>query len=176
MGCSGSDAENVLIEMRDQAAGTILSKELTRVVETVQMNTLETMDGHFSRLIYLASLRDYNTARYHHYGLENSYESDAVDEGLRQCHTKVFEELMALPLQDQTRDLIQFFESLKEDRARMIEAWRRLRSYQVLPPENCHPLARQLFDDNIEMILRILRETDLWALLQEPHGHSDHLP
>ena len=41
---------------------------------------------------------------------------------------------MSLPLQDQTRDPIHFFESIKEDRTRMIEAWQRLRSYQILPP------------------------------------------
>lgn len=163
------------MEIRDRSHGSALSDVATRVVEDVQMNTLETMEGQFNRLIYLASLRDYNTARYHHYGLENYYGSDAVDEGLRRCHVKIFEELMALPLQDQTRDLIDFFESLKEDRSRMIDVWQRLRSYQVLPPESCHPLARQLFDNNIEVMLRILRETDLWPLLQEPHSHSDHL-
>jgi len=133
------------------------------------------MEGQFNRLIYLASLRDYNTARYHHYGLESRYESDVVDEALRQCHIKIFEELMTLSLQEQTGDLVKFFESLREDRSRMIDVWQQLRSYQVLPPENCHPLSRQLFDKNIEVILRILRETDLWGLLHEPHSHSDHL-
>lgn len=58
----------------------------------------------------------------------------------------------------------------------MIDAWQRLRSYRVLPPEKCHPLARQLFDKNIEVILGVLRETDLWPLLDEPHRDSHHLP
>jgi hypothetical protein len=153
----------------------VSGEELERVIDNVRTQTLELMVGQFNRLVYLASLRDYNTARYHHYGLESRYGSEAVDEGLRRCHIKIFEELMALPLQDQTRDLIQFFESLQEDRPRMIEVWGRLRSYQVLPPENCHPLARQLFDQNIEVMLRVLRETDLWPLLHEPHSNADHL-
>ena len=163
------------MEENEWAGGSRFSAELDRLVEDVQVNTLGIMQGQFSRLIYLASLRDYNTARYHHYGLESRYGREAVDEGLRQCHIKLFEELMALPLQDQTRDLIHFFESLQEDRPRMIEVWGRLRSYQVLPPENCHPLARQLFDKNIEVMLRVLRETDLWPLLHEPHSNADHL-
>jgi hypothetical protein len=37
-------------------------------------------------------------------------------------------------------------------------------------------LARELFDKNIEIMLKILRETDLWPLLHDPHGHSDDLP
>ena len=33
-----------------------------------------------------------------------------------------------------------------------------------------------LFDNNLEIMLRVLRETDLWELLHEPHGYSDDLP
>lgn len=153
-----------------------LVEEVRRVVDDFWVKTLGGMEGQFGRLIYLASLRDYNTGRYHHYGLESRYDCDAVDEGLRQCHIKVFEELMALPLQAQTQDLLRFFETIEEQPSRMIDAWQRLRSYRVLPPEKCHPLARQLFDKNIEVILGVLRETDLWALLDDPHRDSHHLP
>ncbi len=153
-----------------------ISQEARHALEDFESNTLDPMRGVFARLIYLASLRDYNTGRYHHYGLETLHSIEAVDRALRKCHTRVFEELMALPLEDQTRDLLNFFESLREDRARLINAWQRLRSYQVLPPEDCPPLARELFEKNIEVTLKVLRETDLWALLHEPHSHADHLP
>lgn len=150
-------------------------EEVDRVMEDFRAKTLRTMEGQFNQLIYIASLRDYNTARYHHYGLETRHLSEAVDEGLRRCHITVFEELMALPLKDQARDLVQFFESVKEDPSRMIAAWQRLRSFQILPPADCHTLARQLFDKNMEVLLRVLQETDLWALLHEPHSNADHL-
>jgi hypothetical protein len=165
----------VAVDNQEKSAQTKLEAEVGQVVEDFQTKTLGIMDGRFNRLIYVASLRDYNTARYHHYGLETRYGCEAVDEGLRRCHAAVFGELMALPLQDQARDLIQFFESVKEDPAHMINAWWRLRSFQMLPPADCHPLARQLFDKNMEVLLRILRETDLWALLHEPHSNADHL-
>lgn len=153
-----------------------LEDEVARVVADLEAHTLDEMPGRFSRLIYLASLRDYNTGRYHHYGLETRYSPEAVGQGLHQCHIRIFEELMALPLEDQTRDLLSLFESIREERSRLIDTWHRLRSYQVLPPDNCHPLARQLFDKNIEVMLRVLRETDLWALLHEPHRDPDDLP
>jgi hypothetical protein len=79
-------------------------------------------------------------------------------------------------LKEQTEDLVGFFESLKEDKARLVEVWQQLRSYQILPPEKSHPLARELFDKNIEIVLRILRETDLWPLLHDPHRDADDLP
>jgi hypothetical protein len=108
--------------------------------------------------------------------LETRHPSEAVDLGVRQWHTRVFEELLALPLKEQTEDLIDFFESLKVEPERLVDAWRRLRSYQVLPPEGCHPLAREMFEKNVQIILRILKETDLWPLLHDPHRDAHDLP
>jgi hypothetical protein len=151
-------------------------REVARLVRDFEQHSLTGLDGYFCKLVYLASLRDYNTGRYHHYGLEARYGVEVVHEGLRQCHVGVFEELVALPLKEQTEDLLDFFESLKEDKVRLVAVWRQLRSYQILPPEDCHPLARELFDKNIAIMLRILRETDLWPLLHDPHRHADNLP
>ena len=89
---------------------------------------------------------------------------------------RVFEELVALPLKEETEDLLDFFESVKEGKARMVVVWTRLKSYQILPPADCHPLARELFDKNIEIMLRILQETDLWPLLHDSHRDADDLP
>ncbi|HTS67599.1 MAG TPA: hypothetical protein VMO17_01350 [Terriglobia bacterium] len=150
--------------------------EVARVVHDLEDRTLVVLDGHFNQLVYLASLRDHNTGRYHHYGLEERYTAAAVDEGLRQCHVRVFEDLVVLPLKEQTEDLLGFFESQKEDKGRLVEVWNQLRSYHVLPPEGCHPLARELFDANIRIMLRILRETELWPLLHDPHHDADDLP
>ena len=150
--------------------------EVERLVQDFEGHTLAGLKGHFNQLVYLASLRDYNTGRYHHYGMETRYTSEAVDEALHQCHVRIFEELVALPLKEQTEDLLNFFESLKEDKTRLVVVWKRLKSYQILPPEDCHPLARELFDKNIGIMLRILRETDLWPLLHDPHRDADDLP
>lgn len=153
-----------------------LLPEVRLAIDDFEINNLAGLRGQFSQIIYLASLRDYNTGIYRHYGLETRYPREAVNEALRQCHEKVFEDLLALPLEDQTRDLLDFFESLKEDRKKLIKTWENLRSYQILPPEKCPPLARKLFEDNFQVMLRVLRETDLWALLHEPHSDADDLP
>jgi hypothetical protein len=154
----------------------IFRQDVERLGRDLEDHTLTALEGYFSRLVYLASLRDYSTGRYHHYGLESRYAPAVVDEGLHQSHIRVFEELVSLPLKKQTEDLIGFFESLKEDKARLVEVWQQLRSYQILPPEKSYPLARELFNQNIEIVLKILRETDLWPLLHDPHGDADDLP
>ena len=153
-----------------------LEEETQRVVENVQRRTLDEMPGYFNQLIYFASLRDHNTGRYSHYGLECRFSAEAVNEGLRLCHAQVFQQVTSLHLNEQTQDLIQFFESLKADRARLVDVWRRLRAYEVLPPEECHPLARQLFSKNVETALQVLRQTELWELLSDPHGDPHNLP
>jgi hypothetical protein len=163
-------------EGKTRSDANTLEDEIAQIVSDTEARSLGEMPGRFSRLVYLASLRDYSTGRYHHYGLETRFSASAVDQGLRQCHVQAFEELMALSLEDQTRDLLAFFQSLREDRKRLIETWRKLKSYQVLPPEDCPPLARELYDKNIEVMLQVLRETDLWALLYEPHSDPDDLP
>jgi len=164
------------IPQRNEQEQEALHHEVERVKQNFEERTLAVVPGHFSRLIYMASLRDYSTGRYHHYGLESRFSPEAVDEGLRQCHVRAFEDLVSLPLKEQTEDLVSFFESLQEDRARLVEVWQQLRSYQILPPEKGHPLARGLFDKNMEIMLKVLRETDLWPLLYDPHRDADDLP
>lgn len=159
---------------REQA--NALTPEAMQVVADFQQHTLDTMQGMFSRLIYLASLRDYNTGHYHHYGLETRYSPEAVDQGLRQCHAQVFEALLTRSLQEQTHDLLRFFTSLKAEKSRLVEVWQRLRAYQMLPPEDCHPLAREMFHKNVEIMLEVLRATELWDLLGDAHGDADDLP
>jgi hypothetical protein len=163
-------------EVQDIQDPQAFEEEVTHLMRDFEERTLKELRGLFSRLIYLASLRDYNTGRYHHYGLETRHSGAAVDAALRRCHVGTFEELLVMSLQEQTEDLLRFFESLKEEPSRLVEAWQRLRAYQILPPEDALPLARALFDKNIEVMLKLLRETDLWPLLHDPHGDADDLP
>jgi len=150
-------------------------EEVRLVRRDIEERSLASLPGRFSRLVYVASLRDYSTGRYHHYGLESRFSAEAVNEALWQCHVQVFEDLVSLPLKEQTEDLVCFFESLQEERARLVDVWQQLRSYQILPPEKGHPLARELFDKNMEIMLRVLRETNLWPLLHDPHRDPDDL-
>jgi hypothetical protein len=52
-------------------------REVQRRVREFEERTLVGLQGHFNQLVYLASLRDYNTGRYHHYGLETCYTAES---------------------------------------------------------------------------------------------------
>ena len=71
-------AEN---EMDSPGAATN-QEEIGRLVRDFEERTLPGLEGYFCQLVYLASLRDYNTGRYHHYGLESRYSPEAIDAGL----------------------------------------------------------------------------------------------
>ena len=150
--------------------------DVDRIAQDFARNTLGHLEGLFSQLIQVASLRDYNTGRYHHYGLETRYTPEAVHAALRQCHEQVFAPLTRLPLEEQTQDLLRFFESLKSEGSRLVEVWQRLKAYELLPPENCHPLARQLFNQNVEIVLSLLKDSSLRELLREAHSDPHDLP
>jgi hypothetical protein len=64
---------------------------------------------------------------------------------------RVFEELVALPLKEETEDLLDFFESVKEGKARMVVVWTRLKSYQILPPVGGPPPARGLLTRTLRL-------------------------
>lgn len=160
----------------DQPDPMTLAEETEQVTTYLRQKILSVVGGEFSQLIYLASLRDSNTGRYSHYDLDTRFSPDAVNEGLRHCHSAVFDEVLGLPLKEQTRGLISFFRTKEEDPRRLVDAWERLRTYQMLLPEDCHPLARELFSKNMELVLKIVRETELWPLIDNPHRDSDDLP
>jgi hypothetical protein len=163
-------------EPENDRAPQASEEDVVRIIRDFEERTLKEMHGHFSRLIYLASLRDYNTGRYRHYGLATRHSAEAVHEGLHRCHVKTFEKILALPLREQTEELLEFFESLREEPSRLVEAWERLKAYRILPPEDTLPLARALFDKNVEVMLKVLKDTDLWPLLHDPHRDPDDLP
>ena len=51
-----------------------------------------------ARLIYLASMRDYNTGKYRHDGLAARFSADDAGEALEMAHREIFYAVAALPL------------------------------------------------------------------------------
>jgi len=57
-----------------------------RVIQDFITTTLAAIPSPFSRLTYMASLRDLSSGRYEHAGLASSYEDSAIQQSLELCH------------------------------------------------------------------------------------------
>jgi len=76
-----------------------------RVVQDFTQTTLAAIPGQFSRLSYLASLRDLSSGKYEHSGLSALYPDEAIQQALQLCHEQIFERILESPLSSQQEDL-----------------------------------------------------------------------
>jgi hypothetical protein len=111
----------------------------------------------FGRLVYLASLRNQNSGQYEHHGFAQTYGAEAADRAMRQSHESVFAEWLGKDLAGQKADLDEYFHSLGEDRARLVEVWLRLAPYRGYVPTAVRAADRALFNADLETLLEIFR-------------------
>lgn len=120
----------------------------------LEARTLGRIESVLARLVYLASTRDYNSGEYHHEGLAFRYGQDAAAKALESCHRKVFEGVVTLPLRSLCEELTEYIESSGEPE-KTLEAWRRLKAYQLLVPAACDAISAGLFNSNVQLALGV---------------------
>lgn len=121
--------------------------------------TLAKLQSDFSRLVYLASTRNYNTARYEHDGLSFHYSAQIAEEVLADAHREVFWNLAGSSLKTLTEELERYIvsESLSPDD--LLAAWSGLEAYRVLAPLRQDPLVIRIFQSNLKAALAVVRES-----------------
>ena len=127
-----------------------------RVLEDLERRTLAHIRGELSRLVYVASTRDYNTGEYHHDGLESTFSAAAAREALARAHGRVFRSMLGEGLAEIVEELKCYLESAGDDQGRILKAWTELEAYRVLIPAACHPLESRLFISNLMLALEIV--------------------
>lgn len=110
----------------------------------------------FGRLVYLASLRDYNTDRYTHAGWAFELTEEGADWALRELHREEFQQMVQLPVAEMAKELEAYFESLREPSAGVFAVWSELESFRALVPLGVHPVDRDLFFSSIKAALAVL--------------------
>lgn len=110
----------------------------------------------FARLVYLASLRDYNTDRYAHAGWAFELTEEGADRALRELHRQEFHQLVQLPVAEMAKELEAYFESLREPLGGVFAVWNELESFRALVPLGSHPVDRDLFFSSVKAALAIL--------------------
>jgi hypothetical protein len=134
-----------------------------RIIQDFTMTSLASIPGLFSRLTYVATLRDLSSGRYEHAGLTAIYPDSAVQQALETCHEQVFEKILETPLAAQEADLSECLEHMQEGRDAAVRHWQRMEAYRVLLPEHAPDYLKDLFCSNLRALLEILqteRSTD----------------
>ena len=128
--------------------------------------SLAKLPGNLSRLIYLASTRDYNSGVYHHDGLAARFRPEAASKALEVAHRDIFCRLAALSLEQLVEELELYLNSSHESPADVLRIWQKLEPFRVAIPVDVNPAMARLFLSNVRLALAIWRHRQEQA--QEP--------
>jgi len=131
-----------------------------RAVADVWRNTLSQIPTVFGRLVYLASLRNPNSGRYEHHGLDLVFGPDEATRALKQSHKRVFAEWLNLDLEGKMADLVLYLSDLPEGKRTVLRAWTKLEPYKNLLPIGVKPVERRAYLADLNAILDTLRNAD----------------
>lgn len=136
--------------------GTSHGQPHTKVIQDVWKNTISTIPSDIGKLAYLASLRDPNSGRYRHFGLESLYSPEQADAALRQTHLELFYDWLKKPLAEQKEDLEHYFRTVEGDLGTVLENWAVLEPYRNCIPLDADGAGRQLFLDDLALIVDLM--------------------
>lgn len=129
-----------------------------RIIQDFTLTTLAEIPNIFSRLAYMASLRDLSSGRYEHAGLAAIYPDEAIQQSLELCHEQIFEHVLETSLQQQEKDLRECLEHMPGGLCTTVTHWQRLEAFRVLMPERAPDYLKELFCSNLRALLEILQE------------------
>ena len=138
-------------------------------VTDLRNRTLSRLPGDFSRLVYLASSRDYNTGQYYHDGLTFHFSQNVASNAMAMCHREIFDRLVYASLEELIEELRNYISSTDERPEEFLRSWKQLESYRVTIPSECDELEAEVFLSNVKMALAILQTRQKPA---SQHGQS----
>ena len=138
-------------------ASPLRSIPVEEAYEDLRDRTLSKIPCDLSRLIYLASTRDYNSGAYHHEGLARHFREDAAQHALEMAHREVFYKLSGYSLEGLVEQLVRYVHTCGEDFEAIVRAWQKLEPYRIAVPMEVDPTVAQLFLSNIRLALAIVQ-------------------
>jgi hypothetical protein len=130
--------------------------DVQRAADDLRRRTLAEMPRALDRLIYLASMRDYNTGLYYHDGLASCYTQEVACEALADCHREAFQQLLEGSLEELVCQLESYMRSTHTSPQDFVAAWKKLEPYRVAVPVETDPLSAEFLFSNFKIALAIL--------------------
>jgi hypothetical protein len=122
----------------------------------LRLRTLSQIPRVLDQLIYLASLRDYNTGVYYHDGLGSRFSEEAACEALADCHREAFRQMLSCSLEEIVNELQAYMQTTSSGPVEFLAAWKGLKPYRVAVPAETDPLAAEFLFSNLKVALAIL--------------------
>jgi hypothetical protein len=130
--------------------------DVTQAASDLRSRTLADIPRSLDRLIYLASMRDYNTGLYYHDGLASRFTQEVACEALADCHREAFSELVRCSLRELVGQMEGYIDSTHTSPRDFVSAWKKLEPYRVAVPVETDPLTAQLLFSSFKIALAIL--------------------
>lgn len=130
--------------------------DVLQAADDLRRRSLASYPRPLDRLIYLASMRDYNTGLYYHDGLASRYSAEVACEAMADCHREAFRQLVRNSLEELVQQLEAYMASTHTSPADFVTAWKGLEPYRVAIPVESDPLAAQLLFSSFRIALAIL--------------------
>ena len=129
---------------------------MAQAASDLRSRTLADIPRSLDRLIYLASMRDYNTGLYYHDGLASRFTQEVACEALADCHREAFSQLVGCSLRELVSQMEGYIDSTHTSPRDFVAAWKKLEPYRVAVPVETDPLTAQLLFSSFKIALAIL--------------------
>lgn len=120
----------------------------------------------FSRLAFLASVRDSYTGRYLHEGWVMISSRDGIHEILQRTHKQVFDLVLKMSLLEMCAELRRYFESLTNTEGQTLNLWLELQTYRDMIPQGASEVSREFFLSQMKIALKTLLTVPDWSRIR----------
>lgn len=144
--------------------------------EDLRRRTLAQIARPLDRLIYLASMRDYNTGLYYHDGLAAKFGHEIACEAIAECHREAFQELVSSPLEVLVGQMESYMKTTHTPPSDFLAMWKGIEPYRVAVPVGADQLSTEFLFSNFRIALAVLGERLHGRRRAEPGASQPQLP
>jgi len=126
------------------------------VVHDILRALAASLPNDLSQLIFLATLRDNNSGHYYHPEVARRFSVEVADQSMLVCHRRIYQRVVALPLEDLTDQLDAYTATVRAPKERLIESWTKLRAYRATIPMDTDPISAEIFFMKVGVAVAIL--------------------